>query len=103
MQYDFDRVIDRRTIDSAKWTAYPKDVLPLWVADSDFQCPQPVIDAVMKIVETGVYGYPVDKAAAVALRAILESLETHPDIERVRMVCFDSRTKAAYEAALAAL
>lgn len=54
-------------------------------------------------ISTGVYGYPVDKAAAVALRAILESLEAHPDIERVRMVCFDSRTKAAYEAALAAL
>lgn len=54
-------------------------------------------------ISTGVYGYPVDKAAAVALRAILESLEAHPEIERVRMVCFDSRTKAAYEAALAAL
>ena len=65
MQYDFDRVIDRRTIDSAKWTAYPKDVLPLWVADSDFQCPQPVIDAVMKIAETGVYGYPNGHAGIV--------------------------------------
>lgn len=54
-------------------------------------------------ISTGVYGYPVDKAAAVALRAILESLEAHPEIERVRMVCFDSRTKAAYETALAAL
>lgn len=65
MQYDFDRVIDRRTIDSAKWTAYPKDVLPLWVADSDFLCPQPVIDAVMKIAETGVYGYPNGHAGIV--------------------------------------
>ena len=35
--------------------------------------------------------------------AILESLEAHPEIERVRMVCFDGRTRAAYEAALAKL
>ena len=32
--------------------------------------------------------------------AIAAYLEGHPEIERVRMVCFDSRTKAAYEAAL---
>ena len=54
-------------------------------------------------ISTGVYGYPLDKAAPVALRAILESLEKHPEIERVRMVCFDDRTKAAYEAAYAQL
>ena len=51
-------------------------------------------------ISTGVYGYPVDKAAHVALGAIAAYLEGHPEIERVRMVCFDSRTKAAYEAAL---
>lgn len=54
-------------------------------------------------ISTGVYGYPLDKAAPVALRAILESLEKNPEIERVRMVCFDDRTKAAYEAAYAQL
>lgn len=54
-------------------------------------------------ISTGVYGYPVDQAAEVALSAILESLEAHPEIERVRMVCFDGRTRAAYEAALAKL
>ena len=78
MQYDFDRVIDRRTIDSAKWTAYPKDVLPLWVADSDFQCPQPVIDAVMKIAETGVYGYPNGHAG------IVEKATVSPAITALR-------------------
>ena len=38
-----------------------------------------------------------------ALRAISGYLAAHPEIERVRMVCFDQRTKAAYEAALAEL
>src|SRR5699024_10413966 len=54
-------------------------------------------------ISTGVYGYPVDKAAAVALRAILAGIEALPEITRVRMVCFDARTCAAYEAALAEL
>lgn len=54
-------------------------------------------------ISTGVYGYPVDQAAAVALGAIRAYLDAHPEMERVRMVCFDSRTKRAYDAALAAL
>ena len=54
-------------------------------------------------ISTGVYGYPVDRAAKVALGAIAGYLSEHPEIERVRMVCFDSQTKAAYDAALAAL
>ena len=54
-------------------------------------------------ISTGVYGYPVDRAAKVALGAIAGYLGEHPEIERVRMVCFDSQTKAAYDAALAAL
>ena len=45
----------------------------------------------------------MDKAAKVALGTIAEYLAGHPEIERVRMVCFDSRTKGAYEAALAQL
>ena len=43
----------------------------------------------------------MDKAARVAIDAIAAYLDAHPEIERVRMVCFDARTKAAYEAALA--
>ena len=54
-------------------------------------------------ISTGVYGYPVDKAARVALSAIAGYLAEHPEIARVRMVCFDEGTKRAYEAALAEL
>ena len=42
----------------------------------------------------------VDRAARIAIRTIGEVLAERPEIERVRMVCFDSRTKAAYDAAL---
>ena len=54
-------------------------------------------------ISTGVYHFPLDKAAAIACRTIKEYLEAHPEIERVRMVCFDERTKAANDSAIAAL
>ena len=51
-------------------------------------------------ISTGVYRFPIDKAAAIAISTISDYLKTHDDIERVRMVCFDSRTLAQYEKAL---
>ena len=54
-------------------------------------------------ISTGVYRFPLNKAAAIACKTIKEYLEAHPEIERVRMVCFDERTKAAYNSAIAAL
>lgn len=57
MIYDFDRVIDRRSSDSHKWHRYAEDVLPLWVADMDFAAPEPVIEALRRRVDHGIYGY----------------------------------------------
>lgn len=54
-------------------------------------------------ISTGVYHFPLDKAAAIASKTIKEYLDAHPEIERVRMVCFDERTKAACDSAIAAL
>ncbi len=45
MTYDFDQIIDRRHSDSAKWRKYGADVLLLWVADTDFVSPEPVLRA----------------------------------------------------------
>lgn len=70
MQYDFDRIIDRTSFDSSKWTTYPAGVLPLWVADSDFTSPQPVIDAVRRTAELGLYGYPNAHAGIVERAAV---------------------------------
>jgi cystathionine beta-lyase len=66
MKYNFDKIIDRKNSFSLKWSkeALKKffgsdddDLLPLWVADMDFECPKPVIDAIKKEAEGGVYGY----------------------------------------------
>ena len=52
-------------------------------------------------ISTGVYHFPLEKASRIAIGAIAEALERYPAIERVRMVCFDERTKAFYDRALA--
>ena len=51
-------------------------------------------------ISTGVYRFPLDKASRIAVGTILDYLEEHPEIRRVRMVCFDERTKAWYDRAL---
>ena len=51
-------------------------------------------------ISTGVYHFPLDKASVIAISTIKAYLADHPEIERVRMVCFDAGTKAAYENAL---
>ena len=60
MNYDFDRPIDRKGTDSIKWGKYPADVLPLWVADTDFQSPPGVLEALRRRVDHGVFGYGAD-------------------------------------------
>lgn len=55
---------DRRNSDSMKWQRYrQRDVIPMWVADMDFQAPQPVIDAMAARVAHGVFGYAGPSAA----------------------------------------
>lgn len=64
MKYDFDKLIDRTGTASYKWDQSEKlfgrpDILPLWVADMDFQPPQEVVDAIVARAEQGIYGYTV--------------------------------------------
>ncbi len=55
---NFDVVPDRsKHIMLTKWTTYPKDVLPMWLADMDFTAPKPILDALHKVLDHGVLGY----------------------------------------------
>lgn len=47
-------------------------------------------------ISTGVYGYPIDKAAKVALEKVAEFLSQEANLEEVVFVLFDSRTFEAY-------
>ena len=51
-------------------------------------------------ISTGVYGYPVDRAAPVAIAAAQAAMERHPSVSDVRFVLFDDHALAAFERAL---
>jgi cystathionine beta-lyase len=57
MRHLFDQVIDRAHSDSIRWDKYGSDVIPLWVADMDFQSPECVVQALRRRIDHGVYGY----------------------------------------------
>ncbi|HET7758759.1 MAG TPA: O-acetyl-ADP-ribose deacetylase [Gaiellaceae bacterium] len=50
-------------------------------------------------ISTGVYGYPVELAAEVAVTATAEALASQSTVELVRFVLFDERTLASFDAA----
>ncbi|HET6943999.1 MAG TPA: O-acetyl-ADP-ribose deacetylase [Gaiellaceae bacterium] len=51
-------------------------------------------------ISTGVFGYPPEKAAAVAVAATREALARQETVELVRFVLFDEQTRDIYDAAL---
>ena len=54
-------------------------------------------------ISTGVYRFPVDQAAKIAVGEILHGLEQDEAIEQLTIVCFDDKTKEVYLDALAEL
>lgn len=60
MKYNFDEIIDRRGTNSYKWDLVKEEgVIPMWVADMDFQTAPCVIEALQKRVAHGIFGYPL--------------------------------------------
>ena len=69
MKYDFDTVIDRHDYYSMKWNCNElvkseglaeginKDTIAVFTADMDFRCAQPIIDALQRMVQHGIFGY----------------------------------------------
>jgi O-acetyl-ADP-ribose deacetylase (regulator of RNase III) len=51
-------------------------------------------------ISTGVYGYPLDEAARIALSEVTKFLKSGTSLRTIRFVLFDEKTYAAYESAL---
>ncbi len=76
--FDFDRVIDRRSLPGDKWGRYAgRDVLPLWVADMDFAAPRQVLEALHARIDHGVFGYTAAWPSLV--EAVVEGLRRDHD------------------------
>lgn len=62
MKYDFDKIFNKENTDSVKWNFTKKvlgydDVIPMWIADMDFETVPEVKEAIMKRAAQGIYGY----------------------------------------------
>ena len=58
MKYDFDKIIPRRGTNSVKWDVAKEDgVIPMWVADMDFQAAPCIRQALKERIDHGVFGY----------------------------------------------
>ena len=74
MKFDFDFPVDRVGTWSARWERYAgRDVIPLWVADTDFRAPPAVLEAIATRAAHGVLGYTVPPPEL--RQAIVERLE----------------------------
>ncbi|MBN2376064.1 MAG: PatB family C-S lyase [Sedimentisphaerales bacterium] len=73
MEYDFDKIIERRNTGSLKWDRYPDDkAISMWVADMDFQAPPAVLETLRKCVDYGIFGYslPTKELAEVIIQTM---------------------------------
>lgn len=72
----FDEIIERRHSHAYKWLRYDESILPLWVADADFKCPQPILDAIQDRVEHGILGYQKPDTVQPLYDAVIRWMKT---------------------------
>jgi len=89
LNYDldyFDKPIERYGTDCEKWDGLMeregRELLPMWVADMDFRCPQEVTDAIVKRAQHPVYGY-TDQTEC-AIEALLDFISRHYGVNLTR-------------------
>ncbi|MCM0147334.1 PatB family C-S lyase [Photobacterium galatheae] len=75
-QHLFNQHIDRTRSHSIKWKKYQgKNILPMWVADSDFRVPDVITNALHTHVDHGIFGYGA--APASLTDVLVERMATH--------------------------
>ena len=72
MSFDFDTIHSRLGTGSTKWSRYPEDVLPMWIADMDIAAPPAVLQALRERLDQQILGYSV--AGPQVRQAIVDDL-----------------------------
>ena len=70
--YNFDEPLQRAATFAFKWERYKdKDIIPSWVADTEFECAPAIIDAMVRHSQHGIFGYHLPKEYAPANEAVI--------------------------------
>ncbi|WP_100643838.1 MalY/PatB family protein [Alteromonas facilis] len=73
---NFDQPSPRVGTDAFKWKKYAgKDILPMWVADTEFRCADPILEAVQQEVNSGILGYTLPSQHTGANNAVMRWLK----------------------------
>ena len=82
MTFNFDQTPPRKDTFSFKWQKYKgRDIIPAWVADTEFRCAQPILDAISAQVEHGNLGYVLPAQHTGAINAVKRWLRDKHDWE----------------------
>lgn len=89
--FDFDPSPDRlRAKGATKWHHVPSDVVPAWLAETDFDLCPAIVDAVQAALGRGDLGYPDWPAEPLAEAFAARMADRHgwrPEVAHVRHVC----------------
>jgi cystathionine beta-lyase len=90
LDLDAVRPSDRRPSRGEKWSAYPDDVLPVWVADMDFPIAEPIRRVLRFGVERSDLGYPIHPAPTdvpeITVARMRERFDWSPPAEGVEIL-----------------
>ena len=76
----FDKIIDRTPSYALKWEKYKgRDILPMWIADTEFRCAEPILDALKERAEHGLLGYTLPADHVTANQAVVDWLARQYD------------------------
>lgn len=82
MSFNFDERVERYHTDSEKWLKYrDQDIIPMWIADTDFRAAPAIQQALSERVEQGVFGYADDQGALAKAAALWVEKQYHWKID----------------------
>lgn len=59
MNYNFDKICERKNTDSSKWDTTKDGVIPMWVADMDFEVAPKIVESIIKKANHKIFGYTI--------------------------------------------